>query len=221
MKRFVISFLFLLLIIGVNAQDDSTPTDFLSKEFHKERREALRKLLPKNSVAVFFANPVRNRANDVDYVYHQDPNFYYLTGYREPHAVLLIFSDDQKNDDQTFNEAIFVQERNAMAELWTGKRLGVEGVKEKLGFENVYNGIDFIQAEIDFDAYEKVLFFNFQNDVRDSKRDSADLHDLIESFKQKAGYTSVIDRSQAHKRAYDLIKSTDIANSANVARVLG
>jgi Xaa-Pro aminopeptidase len=30
--------------------------------------------MPKNSVAVFFGNPVRNRANDVDYVY-QDPDF--------------------------------------------------------------------------------------------------------------------------------------------------
>jgi Xaa-Pro aminopeptidase len=30
--------------------------------------------MPKNSVAVFFGNPVRNRANDVDYVHHQDPD---------------------------------------------------------------------------------------------------------------------------------------------------
>ncbi len=45
-------------------------------DFHKTRRTALRKELPPNSVAVFFANPVRNRANDVDYVYHQDPNFF-------------------------------------------------------------------------------------------------------------------------------------------------
>ena len=57
-----------------------TPSDFLSKDFHKSKRDALRAKMPKNSVAVVFANPLRNRANDVDYVFHQDPNFYYLTG---------------------------------------------------------------------------------------------------------------------------------------------
>ncbi len=219
LKQFI-SLLFLVVFVSVSAQDDLTPKDFLSKEFHKERRDALRAMLPENSVAVFFANPVRNRANDVDYVYHQDPNFYYLTGYREPNAVLLIFSDEQTKDGKVFNEAIFVQERNPMAEMWTGKRLGVEGVKEKLGLDNVYNGKDFINAEIDFKAYTKVLFFNFHNDVRNSKRDHADLYDLMNNFKEKAGYAGVTSLSQAHKRAYELIKTTEIENAANVAKVL-
>ena len=55
------------------AQGD-LPTDFLSKDFHAERRQKLREKMPPRSVSVFFANPVRNRANDVDYVYHQDPD---------------------------------------------------------------------------------------------------------------------------------------------------
>ena len=60
----------LLMTATLNyGQGKDTPTDFLSKEFHKERRETLRAKMPKNSVAVFFANPSRNRANDVDYVY--------------------------------------------------------------------------------------------------------------------------------------------------------
>jgi hypothetical protein len=47
----------------------------------------------------YFCNPVRNRANDVDYVYHQDPDFYYLTGYKEPNCVLVLFSSDQTAKD--------------------------------------------------------------------------------------------------------------------------
>ncbi|HBS12681.1 MAG TPA: Xaa-Pro aminopeptidase, partial [Flavobacteriaceae bacterium] len=120
------------------SQEVLTPTDFLSKDFHKSRREALRNKMPKNSVAVFFANPVRNRANDVEYIYHQDPNFYYLTGYKEPHAVLLIFSEDQIEGNITYNEVIYVQERNKEKELWDGKRLGVIGTQGKLGFDNVF-----------------------------------------------------------------------------------
>jgi Xaa-Pro aminopeptidase len=98
MRRIII---FSLLLSGfvTLAQNPDMPTDFLSKEWHKERRQKLREKLPANSVAVFFANAVRNRSNDVDYVYHQDPDFYYLTGYREPNAVLLIFKDKQKNPE--------------------------------------------------------------------------------------------------------------------------
>lgn len=81
---------FLFLSLTMTAQD-GIPEDYLSSEFHKSRRDALRSKMSKNSVAVFFANAERNRSNDVDYVYHQDPNFYYLTGYKEPNAVLVIF----------------------------------------------------------------------------------------------------------------------------------
>ncbi|MFM7486999.1 MAG: aminopeptidase P N-terminal domain-containing protein, partial [Cytophagales bacterium] len=86
-----------LIVFGYSAfgQNLDLPADFLSKDFHKNRREKLREKLPLNSVAVFFASPVRNRANDVDYVYHQDPDFFYLTGYREPNAVLFIFKENQ------------------------------------------------------------------------------------------------------------------------------
>ncbi|MEK9782071.1 MAG: aminopeptidase P N-terminal domain-containing protein, partial [Flavobacteriales bacterium] len=93
----------------------------LSPRFHQERREALRQKMPTNSVAVVFNAPIRNRANDVDYMYHPDPNFYYLTGWKEPHAVLVIFKDAQKDALGTYREILFVRERNAREELWNGK----------------------------------------------------------------------------------------------------
>ena len=103
----ILFILFFVVSINGSAQ---TPTDYLSSEFHKERRDVLRAKMPKNSVAVVFANPLRNRANDVDYVFHQDPNFYYLTGYREPNGVLVLFSEDQTSEDgTTYNEILYVQ----------------------------------------------------------------------------------------------------------------
>jgi Xaa-Pro aminopeptidase len=41
--------------------------DYLMLAFHEGRRQAVRSQMLPKSVAVFFANPVRNRANDVDY----------------------------------------------------------------------------------------------------------------------------------------------------------
>ncbi|MEP0986124.1 aminopeptidase P N-terminal domain-containing protein [Ekhidna sp.] len=184
MKKLLTLFL-IGLSIRVSAQNE--PDDFLTKEFHNERRALVREKMPDNSVAVFFANPVRNRANDVDYIYHQDPNFYYLTGYKEPHAVLMIFKEEQEGPDGNFNEIIFIQPRNAMAEMWTGRRMGITGVKEKLAFNQVFNNTEFEAYNIDFSAFDKVLFYDFFNDVRDTRAEG-DLYDLITSFKQKAGY---------------------------------
>ena len=77
----------------------------------------LTKIGIKSEEKIYVRNyPVRNRANDVDYVYHQDPDFYYLTGYKEPHAVLFVFKDDQKaSNGSTYNEIIFIQPRNERA----------------------------------------------------------------------------------------------------------
>ena len=220
------NFLFLIALIFLSStaicQADQTPQDYLNKEFHQSRREALRSLLPDNSVAVIFANPVRNRSNDVSYVYHQDTNFYYLTGYKEPHSVLLIFSEDQiENDQKSFNELIFIQERNKQEELWTGKRLGISGVTEKLGFEHVFNGTDFFDLSIDFKKFDKVMIFDFKDDYRNSRHNDADLYKLIEDFKKKISYDKSLLPNPAKERLYKLIRSTEVENSANVAQLLG
>ena len=124
MKNLFKNILVLILIIESGfsfSQQVLEPQDQLKSDFHIGRRDLLRERMPDNSVAVFFANPVRNRANDVDFVYHQDPDFYYLTGYKEPHAVLLVFKENQsKEDGGAYNEIVFVQPRDVRAEQWTG-----------------------------------------------------------------------------------------------------
>lgn len=175
--------------ISLFAQAPDMPTDFLGKQWHKERRQKLREKLPPNSVAVFFANAVRNRSNDVDYVYHQDPDFYYLTGYREPNAVLMIFKEKQTGaSGSPYDEIVFVQPRDPIMEMWTGRRLGNLGTKEQLGFEQAFNNSDFADFTINFASFDQVLFFDFHNDVRDDEHDESDLYDLIEQFKVKANY---------------------------------
>ena len=166
------------------------PSDYLKPDFHQKRREALREKLPDNSVAVFFSNPIRNRSNDVDYIYHQDPDLFYLTGYREPHAVLLVFKENQTDKEgNMYNEAFFVQPKNPMAEMWLGKRLGQEGVRQKLEITNTFVNTAFESYDIDLSKFDKVLFYDFHNDVRDT-RERGDLFDLMEQFKSKSGYSS-------------------------------
>ena len=181
--------LFFALIISVFCvgQTADRPTEYLPSDFHKERRQALRDEMPENSVAVFFSNPIRNRSNDVNFVYHQDPDFYYLTGHREPHSVLLVFKEEQNLIKTTLNEILFVRAHNALKELYDGARLGKEGAMERLGFQIALEGPDFKKFPIDFSRFDKVLFYDFKNDVRQTK-EKADLYDLIEVFKEKINY---------------------------------
>ena len=55
-ENYLISGIF-FLVFSFSFAQNHRPDDFLKPEFHKERREALRKKMPQNSVAVFFANP--------------------------------------------------------------------------------------------------------------------------------------------------------------------
>ncbi|MFC4269511.1 aminopeptidase P N-terminal domain-containing protein [Polaribacter marinivivus] len=213
----VLFILFFVVSISGSAQ---TPTDYLSSEFHKERRDVLRAKMPKNSVAVVFANPLRNRANDVDYVFHQDPNFYYLTGYREPNGVLVLFSEDQTSEDgTTYNEILYVQKRDPRAEQWNGKRLGVEGAKKELGFKMAMNASEFVNSSIDFKSFDKVFIDGkFKDDYRDLG--GADVFDLVKSFKMKAGYNPNMFLSRMKEYIYNNVAQTPIESHANVINII-
>lgn len=215
--------LLLICFLGMfNVVIAQTPTDYLPADFHKDRREVLRAKMPKNSVAVVFANPIRNRANDVDYIFHQDPNFYYLTGYREPNAVLVLFSDNQTDfEGNTYNEVLYVQRNDPRAEMWNGKRLGIEGAKKELGFKVAKNAEEFISESIDFKKFNQVFVEKFNDDYRNSDRNKGEIYDLVNGFKKMSGYSPSLFLSKVKKKVYELIKSTPIENSANVAQIIG
>ncbi len=155
----------------------------------------MRAQLPPNSVAVVFANPTRNRANDVDYVYHQDPNFFYLTGWPEPQSVLLVYSTPQSDELGTYSEKIFIQERDARAEQWNGYRLGVEGATA-MGFDRVLLRDNFVQSPPDFSVFDEVLIIDFKNDERDLAGDPYDLYQLKKTFKEAINFPADFNRTR-------------------------
>jgi Xaa-Pro aminopeptidase len=121
------------------------------------------------------------RSNDTDFMYHQDPNFYYLSGWREPHGVLVIFKDDQQDDNGLFNETLYVREKNEYREMWDGRRLGLQGAK-KMGFDRVKLRSNFITDPIQIQRFSNVLNMDVRDDVRDFKNDKYDLYDIQNKF---------------------------------------
>ena len=192
----------------VSAQSD-LPQDYLNSEFHQARREALRKSMPENSVAIFFANPVRNRANDVNFVYHQDPNFHYLTGLNDPHSVLVIFSEDQEEEGHTFNETVYIYERSARYKRYMGEGTGVKGAREKLGLTHVYPAQDFIDKPIDFSKFDKIMFREIGTDVRKSGREQPNLYALIEQFKTSINTIPMPKDKEIDSRTSELVTVVD------------
>ncbi len=189
-------------LLPAAAQKD-LPQDFLPASFHEGRREAARALMPANSVLVVFAAPVRNYANDVDYNYHPNPDLYYFTGYREPDALLLLFKEPQKaSDGATYKEVFFVQSRNAAAEQWTGRRLGVDGVKQKLGFTSVFTGKSFKDHPLDLGTFDKIIVPTFPEGLRVAQPTDPDLAGLLAQLKQKAGIVEGTKNSRIDARQF-------------------
>lgn len=161
MKK-LLSIVFLFLAgFGFFAQGQSYFADGLSPEFHKGRRDALRALMPDNSVAVIFTNPMKNRSNDTEFAYRPNSDFYYLTGFREPNAVLVLFKNEQEMGQVRTHEILFVQPKDPRREQWDGERLGVEGVKKHLKIQEVFVNQDFMKAPvINWRGFDQVLTFD-------------------------------------------------------------
>ena len=181
--RFKNTLFLLLILLSINYSYTQEYFDDLGPEFHKKKRQEFRSLMPANSVAFIFTSPIMKRSNDTDYMYHQDPNFYYLTGWREPHGVLVIFKDDQFDSDGSYNEIMYVRERNEYREMWDGRRLGIKGAN-KMSFDRVKLRSEFIENTIPIENFTNILNTNIRDDVRDFKDDKYDLFDIQNKFQE-------------------------------------
>lgn len=100
-------------------------------EFERRRAAFAEKI--GDAVAIFPSAPHRVRSNDGDYLYRQDSDFYYLTGFEEPNSALLLSPNSKEA-----KSVIFVQPLNREREVWEGWRLGVERAAATLGVDAAY-----------------------------------------------------------------------------------
>jgi Xaa-Pro aminopeptidase len=89
-------------------------------------------------VAVVPTAPERVRNRDSHYPYRFDSHFYYLTGFTEPEAVLVLSSG---------KSILFCRERNPEREIWDGFRHGPELARERFGFDETHP-IDALDAQL-------------------------------------------------------------------------
>ena len=83
-------------------------------------------------IAVIPTAPERVRNRDTHYPYRFDSHFYYLSGFAEPEAVLVIVAG------ATPRTLLFCRERNVEREIWDGFRHGPEAARERFGFDEAH-----------------------------------------------------------------------------------
>ncbi|GAB4205905.1 MAG: aminopeptidase P N-terminal domain-containing protein [Tibeticola sp.] len=94
------------------------------------RRARLAAALGPDAVAIVPTAPERPRNRDSDYLYRHDSYFYYLTGFAEPHAWLVLFGSGRS--------VLFCQPKDLAREIWDGIRLGPAAAPAALGVDDAY-----------------------------------------------------------------------------------
>jgi Xaa-Pro aminopeptidase len=154
----------------------------------KERREQLMARIAQGA-AIFPAAPAAIRNNDVEHEYRQDTDFYYLTGFEEPHAVAVLVPDHPEH-----RFTLFVQPKDREREVWTGWRAGEEGARRDYGADAAFT-IDKLDEELPkLLAKADRIYYRFGSDPTFDER----LIGLMRHFQRErqrngVGPTSVID----------------------------
>ncbi|THA10784.1 Xaa-Pro aminopeptidase [Rodentibacter pneumotropicus] len=110
----------------------------LPQQEFTERRKQILKKMPPNSGLLLFSEIEKRRNNDCTFPFRQDSYFWYLTGFNEPNAALLLVKTTQSE-----KTIILLRPRDPLLETWNGRRLGIERAPEKLNINEAYSIDDF------------------------------------------------------------------------------
>ncbi|MCL4162746.1 UNVERIFIED_CONTAM: hypothetical protein GTU68_065224, partial [Idotea baltica] len=100
--------------------------------FQRRRAELLNQI-GDNDIVIVQTARVQKRNNDVDFQFRPDSDFYYLSGFEEPEAVMVLCPGRAQGEF-----VIFCRERDALREMWDGRRAGLEGAVEKFGADDAF-----------------------------------------------------------------------------------
>ena len=98
---------------------------------YAQRRAQLASRLGKNGIAIIPTAPEQQRNRDGDFLYRHDSYFYYLTGFTEPRAWLVLTGDGQTT--------LFCAPKDMEREIWDGYRLGPDAAPDQLGVNAAYS----------------------------------------------------------------------------------
>jgi Xaa-Pro aminopeptidase len=105
----------------------------LGQAEYSQRRTQLMAQMEANSIAIVptAVETVRNR--DVEHPFRQDSDFYYLSGFAEANACLVLIPGREQGE-----YILFCEDKNPALEIWTGRRAGPEGAAKDFFVDEAY-----------------------------------------------------------------------------------
>ncbi|NOY63023.1 MAG: Xaa-Pro aminopeptidase [Gammaproteobacteria bacterium] len=103
-----------------------------SSEFARRRRRLMR-MMGGDSIAILPTAVSCQRNRDVEYPFRPDSNFYYLSGFPEQDAVLVLVPERKHGE-----YILFCRENDATAEMWNGRRTGLKGACDLYGADDAF-----------------------------------------------------------------------------------
>jgi Xaa-Pro aminopeptidase len=110
----------------------ATGTGIPAKAYARRRRQLMR-MAGDDAILILPSAPERVRSRDTHYPYRQDSDLWYLTGFAEPEAVLVLVPGRAHGES-----LLFCRERDPDREGWDGPRAGPEGAVERHGMDDAY-----------------------------------------------------------------------------------
>ena len=141
----------------------ATPQSTVAVTCYAKRRARLQKSM-RNGIAIIPTSPEVARNADTHYGYRHDSNFYYLTGFTEPEAVLVLTAGEEPRS------ILFCREKNPEREIWDGHRYGPDAAQEKFGFDEAYS-IELLDEKLtEMMGNQHALFYPLGGDTAWDKR---------------------------------------------------
>lgn len=170
----------------------------------KTRRHQLIKAMG-DGIAIIPTSPELIRNRDSHYPYRFDSYFYYLTGFKEPEALLvLVAGEDSKS-------ILFCRDKDIEREIWDGFRYGPDAAKHEFGFDQAYsfNNLDELMPKLL--ANQPKLFYSLGADVAWDARVTSWLNQV--KSQARSGVSApdgvvdvrkLVDEMRLYKSSYEL-----------------
>ena len=85
-------------------------------------------------MAIIPSSDHKTKSHDTDFPFRQDSNFNYLTGFGEPDSLLVVCKNHSEHDS-----FLFLRPKDKLAEIWNGRRLGIDKAQKELGIDKVFS----------------------------------------------------------------------------------
>jgi Xaa-Pro aminopeptidase len=125
---------------------------------YAERRARLLNSM-QHGIAIIPTAPEVARNADTHYGYRHDSNFYYLSGFSEPEAVLVLVVGEKSQS------ILFCREKNLEREIWDGHRFGPDAAREQFGFDAAYSIAQLDEKLIELMSNQPALFYPLGSDA--------------------------------------------------------